>query len=49
MLTAEENAWIASYYTEILKRVYPHVDETTKKWILKQVSRWVNVKDVLTC
>ncbi|MBO5997591.1 MAG: aminopeptidase P family protein [Alphaproteobacteria bacterium] len=49
LLTTAEREWIASYYTEILKRVYPLVDENTKKWIVKQVSKWVKVDDILTC
>ena len=48
MLNEVEKEWISSYYVEILKRVYPRVDENTRKWILKQVSRWVKKDDIST-
>ncbi len=49
LLTLKERQWIASYYADILRRVYPQTDEGTQKWLIKQMKRWVQTDRILTC
>lgn len=48
LLTLTEKEWIASYYADILRCVYPSVEENTKKWLIQQMARWVKKDNILT-
>lgn len=41
MLSDEEKQWISDYYTEMVYRIYPKLDDETQKWMKKQVRRWI--------
>ena len=41
LLSEEEKQWISDYYTEMVYRIYPRLDDETQKWMKKQVRRWI--------
>ena len=43
MLTEIEKKWIATYYNQIMLSVYPNVDVEVQKWLLSQMTRWIQM------
>lgn len=41
LLTSSQKNWIVLYYRKIMSKIYPKLDDKSKKWLKGQVEKWL--------